>query len=94
MQEGGDCPGLRRVDAREEETRAVRGRGLPGEGGLWGREGQAAGGRISSRKTLCSSEGPGGPVAVWAWLQDGATGPGWRIRDRDACPCEELCLPA
>lgn len=75
----------------------MRGRGLPGEGGLQGREGQAAGGWGKAGlgpKTLSPGEGPGGPVAGWAWLLDRATDSGWRIGDRAGCPCEELCLPA
>lgn len=60
MLEGGDRRGLRRVDAWEEETRAGRGEGLSGEGGLPGEEGLrrtegwAAGTRVSSLKTLGS----------------------------------------
>lgn len=75
----------------------MRGRGLLGEGGLPGREGQAAGGggrRVSGPKTLSLGEGPGGPVAGWAWLLDPATDSGWRIGGRAGCPYEELCLQA
>lgn len=74
----------------------MRGRALLGEGGLPGREGQAAGGggrRVSGPKTLSPGEGPGGPVAGWAWLLDPATDSGWRIGGQAGCPYEELCLP-
>lgn len=79
MLEGGDCLGLRRVDAGEEETSAVRRRGLPGEGGLRGREGQAAG---------VAGLGPEDPqLWRWAWLSCGwlgvalAPGDGPRMAD-------------
>ena len=57
----------------------MRGRGLPGEGGLQGREGQAAGGggrRVSARRPSAPARGP----AV-LWLAGRGSWTGRRTRD-------------
>ena len=78
-------------DPRDEREGSPWGGRSPGKGGAgswgWGEAGLGP-------KTLSPGEGPGGPVAGWAWLLDRATDSGWRIGDRAGCPCEELCLPA
>lgn len=91
MLEGGDRLGLRRVEAREEETRAVRKKGGLGRGGKGGAGSLEAGLGPEDPQLWCGAWRSRWLAGRGSWTRrrtpDGGSGIGL------GCPREELCLP-